>query len=77
MVGGGMLNGLGTALIVGLISFAVVVVIGVYSVCSVCNFVYIKFYGETFESKNLINPSFRLETDGKNIDTVYIYKTGE
>lgn len=74
MVGGGMLNGLGTALIVGLISFAIVVVIGIYSVC---NFAYIKFYGETFKSKNLINPSFRLETDGKNIDTVYIYKTGE
>lgn len=37
-------------------------------------FIYDKTGTQTFESKVIIHPEIKLETDGKKIDTIYVYK---
>ena len=37
-------------------------------------FIYDKTGTQTFESKVIIKPEIKLETDGKKIDTIYVYK---
>lgn len=59
---------IGKALIVGLISFGLLLLVGFYFV-----FDYI-FIDDTFEVSKPIKPEIKLVTDGKTIDTVYVYK---
>jgi hypothetical protein len=37
-------------------------------------FIYDKTGTQVFESKVIIQPEIKLETDGKKIDTIYVYK---
>lgn len=70
MDGGAMFNGIGTLLIAGMISFILLVFLVGY-------FVYDKFIEDDtpkIESRVLIVPEIKLTTDGKTIDTIYIYK---
>jgi hypothetical protein len=55
---------LATIAIVGIISF--IVYTGY--------FIYDKTGMQTFESNVIIKPKIKLETDGKKIDTIYVYE---
>ena len=48
---------------------SVIVAIGFTVYC-----IYDKSGTESFESKTIIKPDYRLEANGKKIDTIYIYK---
>lgn len=64
-------KGIGTWLIIGFISLFVLIGLGLYFGGRAL------FYHKkplVIESKKLIIPEIRLHTDGKVIDTVYIYK---
>lgn len=58
---------LGCLMYILAISFFVAVGLGGYTI-------YNKFGEQTFESKILIEPDFRVEANGKVVDTIYIYK---
>lgn len=62
------LNGLAEA-------FGCLIVIGIIGICGFlgCGG-YLLFSAKEIESKVLITPEVRLTTDGKNVDTLYIYK---
>lgn len=68
MVGAGMFAGLGTLLMAGLIAFVV-------AILSIGYITIDKFIvnHKTFESHKIITPSIKLHTDGKVIDTIYVY----
>ena len=61
---GEALGCLATIAIVGIISF----------VLYTGYFIYDKTGVQTIESKVIIEPEIKLETDGKKIDTIYVYK---
>jgi hypothetical protein len=61
---GEALGCLATIAIVGIISF----------VLYTGYFIYDKTGVQTIESKVIIQPEIKLETDGKKIDTIYVYK---
>jgi hypothetical protein len=55
-------------LITGLLSFGLLLMVGVYLLID-----YI-FIDDTFEVSEPIKPQIKLVTDGKTVDTVYVYK---
>lgn len=61
---GEALGCLATIAIVGIISF----------ILYTGYFIYDKTGVQTIESKIIIQPEIKLETDGKKIDTIYVYK---
>jgi len=61
---GEALGCLATIAIVGIISF----------VLYTGYFIYDKTGVQTIESKIIVQPEIKLETDGKKIDTIYVYK---
>lgn len=61
---GEALGCLATIAIVGIISF----------VLYTGYFIYDKTGVQTIESKVAVQPEIKLETDGKKIDTIYVYK---
>lgn len=62
------MNGLGTALLIGLISFGLLLMIGLYFLIDYA------FIDDEFEVSTPIKPQIKLVTDGKTVDTVYVYK---
>ena len=62
------MNGLGTALLIGLVSFGLLLMIGLYFIIDYA------FIDDEFEVSTPIKPQIKLVTDGKTVDTVYIYK---
>lgn len=63
-----MFNALGTALMAGFICFILLIGLGGYTI-------YDKFIANhhTYESHKIIKPTIKLHTDGKTIDTIYVY----
>lgn len=66
-----MLDGLGEAFGC-LITIAIVGIIAIVGYTGY--FIYDKTGTQTFESKVIIQPEIKLVTDGKKIDTIYVYK---
>ena len=62
------MDGLFTALFIGLVSFGLLLMVGLYSLID-----YV-FIDDEFEVSKPIKPQIKLVTDGKTVDTVYIYK---
>ena len=62
------MDSLFTALVVGLVSFGLMLMVGLYSLID-----YV-FIVDTFEVSRPIKPQIKLVTDGKTVDTVYVYK---
>ena len=69
-----MMEGIGQA-IGCLVTIAVAGVIGVFLLSSYLTFDWYK--GDTIKSSKRINPEIQLTTDGKKVDTVFIYKAYE
>lgn len=69
-----MMEGIGQA-IGCLVTIAVTGVIGVFLLGSYVTFDW--FTGDTIKSPKRINPEIQLTTDGKKVDTVFIYKAHE
>ena len=67
MVGGDMFRGLGTALMIGFFSAILLIIAISYILIGIFN-------SHSYESKHLITPTIKLHTDGKTIDTIYVYK---
>ena len=63
-----MFKGIGTLLLILAIGFFGFIGFGIYET-------YRFFFGQSvIESKTLINPEIKLHTDGKVIDTIYVYR---
>jgi hypothetical protein len=62
------MENIGTVLIIGLVSFGLLLMVGLYS------FIDYVFIDDTFEVSEPIKPQIKLVTDGKTVDTVYVYK---
>ena len=69
-----MMEGIGQAMRC-LVTIAVAGVIGVFLLVSYVTFDWFK--GDTIKSSKRINPEIQLTTDGKKVDTVFIYKVHE
>jgi hypothetical protein len=63
-----MFDGLATLLFVGLVSFGLLLMVGGYFLI---NYFFIE---DTYEVSTPIKPQIKLVTDGKTVDTVYVYK---
>ena len=63
-----MFDGLATLLFVGLVSFGLLLMVGGYFLID-----YV-FIDDEFEVSTPIKPQIKLVTDGKTVDTVYVYK---
>ena len=61
-------GGLATVFFIGLVSFGLLLMVGLYS------FIDYAFVDDEFEVSAPIKPEIKLVTDGKTVDTVYIYK---
>lgn len=61
-------GGLATAFFIGLVSFGLLLIVGLYSLID-----YV-FVDDVFEVSTPIKPEIKLVTDGKTVDTVYIYR---
>ena len=61
-------DGIGIALIFGLVSFGLLLMVGLY------NLIDYVFIDDVFEVTTPIKPQIKLVTDGKTVDTVYVYK---
>ena len=66
MVSGDFGQGLGCIFAILVVGFIAFIGLGSY-------FAYDKTGKQTFESRVKIEPTYKLETDGKKIDTVYVY----
>ena len=65
------MDGLGEAL--GCL--ATIAIVGIIAIVGYTGyFIYDKTGTQTLESKVIIQPEIKLETDGKKIDTIYVYK---
>jgi hypothetical protein len=65
------MNGIGGAILGGFITLAIVTfIIGGAIVGGIWYFT----HEDYIESKTIITPEIKLETDGKKIDTLYIYR---
>jgi len=63
------LDGLRTMLLLGFISFVLLIVVGT------CNcYHHVNPAPIVLESKTILVPEIKLHTDGKVVDTIYIYK---
>ena len=62
------MNGLGTALLIGLVGFGLMILVGLHFLIDYA------FIDDEFEVSTPIKPQIKLVTDGKTVDTVYIYK---
>lgn len=68
MVGEGMFSGLAAMLFCGFVAFALLILLGGYTVYDKV------FADDCIKSKTIIIPEKRLTTDGKKVDTIYIYR---
>ena len=59
---------IGTALVMGLVAFGLLLMVGLYS------FIDYAFIADEFEVSTPVKPEIKLVTDGKTVDTVYVYK---
>ena len=64
----GVGDAIGNMLVFGLISFVIAVVFGLYSTYDYF------FMEDEYEVSAPMKPELRLVTDGKTVDTVYVYK---
>lgn len=69
MVGGGMMDGVGTLLVTGMIAIILVVVMGIAGVLY-----WIFGDHKTFKTKEKPAISWELKAKGQNIDTIWVYK---
>jgi hypothetical protein len=54
---------------------ATIAIVGIISFVSYTGyFIYDKTGTQTYESKVIVKPDYRLESKGKKIDTIYIYR---
>lgn len=67
MAGEGIGDALGCLFAVAVMGVTLTIVFSVY-------YIYDSFRVKTYESKAIIQPEIKLETDGKKIDTLYVYK---
>jgi hypothetical protein len=67
-VGAGISNAIGNILFIALVSVSLVVIVGLYSIVDYF------FIEEKYEVAAPIKPQIKLVTDGKTVDTVYVYK---
>jgi hypothetical protein len=65
----GMFDGIVRMLWVGMIALLLLIILGVYDLV---RWVWPK--DKTYESKTILVPKIKLHTDGKVIDTIYVYK---
>jgi hypothetical protein len=65
------MDGIGYLLLIGAISLCVSFIFVIHTCYS---YIDQKINGKTIESKMIVKPDYRLETNGKNIDTIYVYK---
>ncbi len=70
MVSGSMFDGIGTMLIVGFIAIVAFVGLLIYNIYDWTKSPKTK----TLESKTILVPEIKLHTDGKTVDTIYVYK---
>jgi hypothetical protein len=67
-VGAGIGQGLANILFIALVSVSLLLIVGLYSII---NYFFIE---DTYEVSAPIKPQIKLVTDGKTVDTVYVYK---
>jgi hypothetical protein len=67
-VGAGIGQGLANILFIALVSVSLLLIVGLYSII---NYFFIE---DTYEVSTPIKPQIKLVTDGKTVDTVYVYK---
>lgn len=67
-VGAGIGKGLANILFISLVSVSFLLIVGFYSII---NYLFIE---DKYELTEPIKPQIKLVTDGKTVDTVYIYK---
>jgi hypothetical protein len=61
-------NAIAKILFIGLVLFGLLLMVGLYS------FIDYVFIDDTFEVSKPMKPQIKLVTDGKTVDTVYVYK---
>lgn len=66
----GVGDALFAAIIIGAIALGLLIVISLYAGY---NYINEYFNGVTIESNHIIKPEWKLEGNGKKVDTVYIY----
>ena len=59
---------IGKVLFICLVSFGLLLMVGLYSLIDYM------FIDDTYEESEPIKPQIKLVTDGKTVDTVYVYK---
>lgn len=67
-VGAGIGQGLANILFVALVAVSLLLIVGLYSIIDYF------FIEEKYEVAAPIKPQIKLVTDGKTVDTVYVYK---
>jgi hypothetical protein len=67
-VGAGIGQGLANILFIALVSVSLLLIVGLYSIIDYF------FIEDKYEVATPIKPQIKLVTDGKTVDTVYVYK---
>ena len=67
-VGSPISKALGNALFIVLVSVSLLLIVGLYSIIDYL------FIEDKYEVSKPIKPQIKLVTDGKTVDTVYVYK---
>ena len=67
-VGAGIGQGLANILFIALVAVSLLLIVGLYSIIDYF------FIEEEYEVAAPIKPQIKLVTDGKTVDTVYVYK---
>ena len=67
-VGAGIGQGLANILFIALVAVSLLLIVGLYSIIDYF------FIEDKYEVATPIKPQIKLVTDGKTVDTVYVYK---